>query len=216
MSAGSSFAGVERVALVYIEFIRRRASADLDGFRKVLTGGQQGWADSYAADRLVLAVGRTWRIGPDMEYLFVWHCPGHDLERLDDWEASFVGGEADQFHEPFKLAARIERAGCYEPLLEPQRGTRRRYYAEWFERRPGASSEDVASYLSSRGADTGSDLNVAVERIGLMAPDPPGLAIWGVDSWAASGPLARAARSADAPIHAVTSSLYADIGLEQH
>lgn len=202
------------MGLVYIEFIRRLPGVDLEAFRTVLGHVQSSWSREHASDRLVLAAGRTWRIGPEPEYVFVWHSPKFGLERLDDWERTFVAGEADAIHEPFKLAARIERAGCYEPLAEPREGTRGRYVAHWFTLKAGASHDDVRLCLEEMSENVDADMNLAVLRLGTLAPDPPGLVVWGIDAWRDAAALLTP--DAAGPIEIDTTSLLADIGHEQH
>ena len=111
--------------LVYIEYISRRPGVSLEAFHEVAGRGQTAWAGEYGDDQLVLNVGRTWRIGPEPEYVAVWYNAAAGLERIADWERIFTSGEAARFEEPFKLAARIDAAGCYEPLLAPVAGERR-------------------------------------------------------------------------------------------
>lgn len=201
--------------LIYIEFISRRPGVGLHEFHKVAGGGQSGWADDYADDISVLSIGRTWRMGPEPEYLQVWYTPSAGLERIDFWERAFKSGEADAFEEPFRLAARIDRSGCYDPLLEPLVGTRGRYYAEWFEPLPGTSTADLAAFFRDRAAQhPDCELNLACLRIGNLGPDPRGLAVWGVTSWAACEGIARAGVAEDAPVRLVTASFYADFGSE--
>src|SRR4051795_5878712 len=136
--------------LVYIEFISRRPGVGLHEFHAVAGGGQAGWAGDYGDDIALLNLGRSWRMGPDPEYLGVWFTPGSGLDRIDFWETTFRSGDADAYEEPFRLAARIDRAGCYDPLLEPQRGTSGRYYGEHFDLAPGATREDVARQYTER------------------------------------------------------------------
>lgn len=107
--------------LIYVEYFNRRPGVDLETFRSKAAQGQEGWAGGYE-DRLILSVGRTWRLGPDPEYMSVWHTPGAGLERLDAWDRIFRHGEADHLEEAFFQVARIDVAGCYTPLIEPQQG----------------------------------------------------------------------------------------------
>src|SRR6185436_18056871 len=79
-------AGALDVSLIYIEFISRRPGVALEAFHAVAGGGQEGWAGDYAADVAVLNLGRTWRMGPEPEYLTAWYSPSAGLERLDEWE----------------------------------------------------------------------------------------------------------------------------------
>lgn len=202
--------------LVYLEFVSRRPGVGLHEFRSVVAGGQSGWSGDHGADVAILNVGRTWRIGPEPEYLTAWYHAEAGLDRLDDWEDVFTSGSADAYEEPFRLAARIDRAGCYEPLLEPTVGRLGRYLAEWFDPAPGADRDAIRSFFESRRERHGGlDLHLLVERIGFLGPDPRGLAVWGVPSWGAVDAIARDLDGVDDPIRPVTASLYADLGKEQ-
>ncbi len=135
--------------LVYIEYISRRSGIGLHEFHTVVGGGQTGWSGDYSEDAAILNLGRSWRMGPEPEYMCVWYTPDAGMERIDEWERVFRSGVADAYEEPFRLAGRIDRAGCYEPLLEPVRGSMGRYYAEWFDLAPGASREGVIESVRS-------------------------------------------------------------------
>jgi hypothetical protein len=200
--------------LVYIEYISRRPGVSLEAFHEVAGRGQTAWAGEYGDDQLVLNVGRTWRMGPEPEYVAVWYNAAAGMERIAEWERIFTSGEAAQFEEPFKLAARIDAAGCYEPLLDPVPGTGGPYYAEFFEPAPGASGDAVRSFFDQRRARTGLELNLLVERIGRLGPDPPGLAVWTLPSYDALETIARELDGVAEPVCLVTAALYADLGRE--
>jgi hypothetical protein len=203
------------VSLIYIEYISRRPGVALEAFHAVAGGGQEGWADDYDADVAVLNLGRTWRMGPEPEYLTAWHSPGAGLERLDEWERIFKGGDAARFEEPFRLAARIDRAGVYEPVLEPVVGSAGRYYAEFFDIAPGVTRDDVRAGFEERAARHSElELNLLCDRIGCLGPDPRGLAFWGAPSYAALEGIARELDGAERPIRLVTAALYSDCGAE--
>lgn len=199
--------------LVYLEFVTRRPGVELETFHAAVTGGQEGWSGDHADDIAVLNVGRTWRIGPEPEYLTAWYSPHSGLDRLDAWEESFGSGIADAYENPFQEAARIELAGCYRPLLEPTVGTRGRYYAEWFA--PLADLDEVTAwYQDRRSRHADAELALLVDRIGALGPHPSGLAVWGVPSWGAVEALVADTDGASA-IDVVAASLYADLGKEQ-
>jgi len=201
--------------LIYIEFISRRPGIGLHEFHKVVGGGQTGWEGDYGDDVMVLNLGRTWRMGPEPEYLAAWYTPGSGLDRIDFWERTFKSGAADAFEEPVRIAGRIDRAGCYDPLLDPVRGSKGRYYAEWFEPAPGAGHEQISEWFAERRATHPEhELNLVCLRIGHLGPDPRGLAVWGVDSWGACDGIARALEGVEHPIRLVTSSFYSDFGQE--
>jgi hypothetical protein len=203
------------VSLIYIEYISRRPGVALEAFHAVAGGGQEGWAGDYDADVAVLNLGRTWRIGPEPEYLTVWYSPSAGLERLDEWERIFKAGDAARFEEPFRLAARIDRAGIYEPLREPVAGTRPCYYAEFFDVAPGATRDDVRAAYEERAArHSGLELNLLIDRVGHLGPDPRGLAFWGAPSYASLDAITRELEGAERPIRLVAAALYNDFGAE--
>lgn len=201
--------------LVYIEYISRREGVALEAFHKVAGRGQTGWSGDYEDDALVLNLGRSWRMGPEPEYLAAWYTPGAGLDRIDDWERIFKSGAAEAFEEPFLLAARIDRAGCYEPLFDPVPGRLGRYYAELFDLAPGATHDDVrGAYAERRARHSGLELNLLVDRIGRLGPDPRGLAVWGLPAWASLEPIARDLDGADGPVRLVDAAMYSDFGEE--
>lgn len=201
--------------LVYIEYISRRPGVALGVFHEVAGRGQTRWEAEYAEDRLILTLGRTWRLGPEPEYLHIWYNPTAGLERLDEWERIFTSGAVASFEEPFRLAARIDAAGCYEPLLEPVAGNGGPYYAEYFEPASGASREDVrAFYTARREQHPALTLNLLVERIGKLGPLPGGLAIWTLPSFADLDGIARELEQVESPIRLSNAGVYADFGRE--
>jgi hypothetical protein len=191
--------------LVYIEYISRRPGVSLEAFHEVAGRGQTGWAGEYGDDELVLNVGRTWRLGPEPEYFAAWYNRAAGLERIGDWERIFTSGEASAFEEPFKLAARIDKAGCYEPLVEPVPGKGGPYYVEYVDFAPGATRQDVADFYGGRrSSHPDLELNLLVDRIGVLGPDPRALAAWRI---------ARELEAA-APVALVTAGVYANLGRE--
>lgn len=202
--------------LVYIEYKRRLPGADLEYFHKIARRNYQGWADENAEDILLLSLGRTWRVGPDPEYVIVYYTPAKGLERLGEWQEIFHSGVADHLEAPSRIAGRIERAGCYVPLREPIRGKGGPYYAELFDLAPGASRDDVGRWYDERAAaHAGLTLHLVADRIGKLGPDPRGIAVWGLRGYDALEAVATELDTAtDAPIRLVGAALYEDCGEE--
>ena len=201
--------------LVYIEFISRNPGVSLEAFHQVAGRGQTGWAGEYEEDQLILNLGRTWRIGPEPEYVAVWWNPNAGLERLGEWEAIFRSGEASHFEEPFKLAGRIDAAGCYEALFEPVRGRGGPYYCEYLDVSPDASRDDVRDFFEERrGRHPELVLNLLCDRVGMLGPDPRCLAVWGLPSYGELEAVVRELDGVDEPVLLVTAALYADLGEE--
>jgi hypothetical protein len=216
--------------MIYIEFTSRRPQpglretdqgtlgvesfeSQLQRFHRAVLGGQSGWESSWSEDRMILGIGRTWRLGPEPEYLTVWHTPGAGLGRIDEWDKVFRSGEADEVEKPFSELARIERAGCYEPLLDPKRQRDGIYYAEFFE--PAGSNDEIRALYEKRAASHPAlTLALCGVRIGKLAPDPGGVAVWTLPSYGALAAIARDLDDMSEPVRLAAAGVYNDVGRE--
>jgi hypothetical protein len=216
--------------MIYIEFTSRRPQpglretdagaltvesfeSELQRFHRAVLAGQSGWEDSWSEDRMILGIGRTWRLGPEPEYLTVWHTPGAGLGRIDEWDKVFRSGAADAVEKPFREVAQIERAGCYEALLDPVRQQHGIYYAELFE--PVGSAAEIRELYVKRAASHASlTLALCAVRIGKLAPDPGGVAVWTVPSYGALASIARDLDDMREPVRLATAGVYNDVGRE--
>jgi hypothetical protein len=162
---------------------------------------------------MILGIGRTWRLGPEPEYMTVWHTPAAGLARIDEWDKVFRSGEADDVEKPFREVAWIERAGCYEALLNPVRQQNGIYYAEFFE--PVGSNDEIRELYVKRAASH-ADLTLALcgVRIGKLAPDPGGVAVWTVPSYGALAAIARELDDVGEPVRLAAAGVYNDVGRE--
>ncbi len=200
------------MGLVYIEYISRLPGIDPETFRARAAQGQEGWDSGYE-DELVLSLGRTWRLGPQPGYMTVWHTRDAGLDRIDGWDRIFRSGEADDLEQPFFQVARIDVAGCYEPLLEPVPARNGTYYAEFFSAQD--TTDAVRSFFENR-AERHPDftLNLLVQRIGKLAPEPGGLAVWTIPDFAALDSIATELDRPEIPIRLSAAGTYADFGSE--
>jgi hypothetical protein len=79
----------------YIEFLRRKADVSWDEFRRVVEGACRQWSGLHPEDVPVLAIGRTWRLGPrDIPYMIVWRIP--DMARIDSWTRARIDDPASE------------------------------------------------------------------------------------------------------------------------
>jgi hypothetical protein len=216
--------------MIYIEFTSRRLQpglrednrgelalesfeSQLQRFHKAVLEGQSGWENSWSEDQLVLSIGRTWRLGPEPEYMTIWHTPAAGLGRIDEWDRVFRSGEADALEKPFRELAHIERAGCYEALLPPKRQQNGIYYAELFD--PVGSNDEIrALYAKRAAAHARLTLALCGVRIGKLAPDPGGIAVWTLPSYAALADIARDLDRMGEPVRLTTAGVYNDVGKE--
>lgn len=201
--------------LVYIEYISRRPGVSLEAFHSLAGHGQTGWAGENPEEVLLANLGRSWRTGPEPEYMAIWYTPRQGLDRFDDWERIFRSGDADAFEEPFKIAARIDRAGSYDPLREPTPVAAERAYLEFFDFADGATRDDVRSAYEQRvERHPELELHVLLDRIGRLGPDPRGIAVWGLPAWAALEEIVRDLDGSDAPVRLVEAGMYSEFGKE--
>ena len=201
------------MGLIYIEYISRRPGVDMTDFRAGVTHGQEGWDTSYGEDQLVLNIGRTWRLGPEPEYLAAWYSPQAGFDRIDVWDRLFRSGEANPLERPFFRVARIDVAGCYAPLIEPVHTRNGTYYAEFF--RVRADLDTVRSFYAARTQRPPRfALNLLVSRIGKLGPEPGGLAIWQIPNFVALEEIAQELDGVCWPVELVTAGTYMDFGHE--
>lgn len=199
--------------MVYIEYFSRRPGIEVAEFHRVVRQVQRNWEAGSPEDHLILNAGRTWRLGPEPEYLGIWHTPNSGLERLGDWERAFrargeVGDEATM-----SRVARINFAGCYEAVLEPRPARNGLYYIERF--RPAGPIASIRRFYQQRTERLHHFiLNLLVNRIGWLGPDPGGLAVWTVPGYAALGEIATELEAVPESLELVGAGLYADIGGE--
>jgi hypothetical protein len=201
-------------SLVYIEYLSRRPGVSLEAFWKVVGQGEVGWAADNPDDLLVARIGRTWRVGPEPEYLAIWWTRGRGLDRLDDWET--ISRQTDDMYawDAFRLAARVDSGGCYVPLLEPVPVTAERVCLEGFDILPGTTHDDVRAAFRQRAERHPEvTLDVLLAWIGQLGPEPRGLALWGLPAWAALEELARD-RDDTGAIQPLTAGLYSELGRE--
>ncbi len=201
--------------LLYVEFISRRASVPLERFHAVAGGTQGTWAQRHSDDRIILNAGRSWRVGPEPEYLCVWYTPGSGLERIDDWERLFREAAVVEHHAEFEAVARIDRAGCYLPVGEPTLASEGRYLIEWLSC-DGVSDDRLAAEFASRAQrHPRRTLRCLARPLGALAPGSHSFALWGLAAWGDAQALARDLPQRDTGIMITDAGLYADLGDEQ-
>jgi hypothetical protein len=201
--------------LVYVEYISRRPGVSVEAFHFAAGRGQYGWSSEHSDDVLLLNLGRTFRTGPEPEYVAVWYSRKAGLERIGEWERIFASGEADHLEETFRLAARIDTAGSYEPLLEPVEGRNGLYYGEYLDFAPSVGRDEVSAFFSQRrDRHTSLTLNLLCDRIGGLGPDPRCLAVWTLPGWDALDDVVRDLDGVDTPVRLVHGALYRDLGSE--
>ena len=197
--------------MYYVELIERDRFMPVEIFR-TLADQASSWVDP-AADRMVLQLGRTMRLGPRPTYLALWRIAG--LERLDAWEAYF-STDAYRAGNPrshaMHRAIEIARAGLYDAPIE--RGTTREglHVVEFLD--GSAQPGEVAAWYADRaGRWPEARLGYVLTRVGLLGPDPGHLAVWTFADYAAAEAFVRADLGAG-PLRVVGAGVYRWLGDE--
>jgi hypothetical protein len=199
--------------LVYVEFVSRRPGVDLHQFHAAQLQAQAGWAGGHTEDLLIWQAARTWRLGPEPEYLVVWYTPGCGLERIDEWDRIFRAGGDDHHERPARQVARIDVAGCYTALRPPVAARKGSYYAEFFA--PTGTPDAVRELYDRRAAlHPRLTLNLLACRIGHLAPNPGGLAVWTLPDFASLAEIATELEGMGHPVHLHQAGTYHDVGEE--
>lgn len=202
--------------LLYVEFISRRPSASLEEFHDRAGRAQGAWADNYGEDQLIVNAGRSWRVGPEPEYMCVWYASAHGLERIDDWERLFQDRAERELHADFAAVARIDRAGCYTPVGVPSLAMEGRYLVEWLTLADDLAEDQLEAVFGERAArHPDHALRCLAQPLGALAPGGRGFAVWGLSSWGSADALVRDLPAPGTGVTVAEASLLADFGREQ-
>jgi hypothetical protein len=195
--------------MMYVEFIERDRFMPIEIFRHL--GDQKtSWA---GADRMVLQLGRTLRLGPVPSYLAFWRIDG--IARLDAWEDYFRSDAwpHNARSQALHRAVHIQRGGLYDDLvLETDMAENRLYYVEYFEAPGDTPADGLVAAFVSRGREN-ARLHFLLRRIGLLGPDPAHLAVWTLPDYLALEAFARAPAQ-PGPARILTVGVYRDFGRE--
>jgi hypothetical protein len=79
----------------YVEFFRKKPDVSWEEFGRVVSTAYKHWVELHPEDAPVLAVGRTWRLGPaEAPYIIAWKIP--DFARIDEWTRARREDEASE------------------------------------------------------------------------------------------------------------------------
>jgi hypothetical protein len=189
--------------VIYIEFIERDRFMPIEIFRHL---GRQSadWADG-AADKLVLQIGRTLRLGPMPSYLVFWEI--NDIGRLDEWEAYFESTQAltNRRSQAMHRAMHIQRAGLYDTLFASKSTSYPLYYLEFYREFDAGRQDELPPGFTREG------LVFVLRRVGWLGPAAEAISVWGCNSYQGVQTLSRRSIEGAVPIDA---GVYKDMGTE--
>jgi hypothetical protein len=192
--------------MIFLEYIERDRAFPLELFRH---HGGQDW--SSPEDRKIANLARTMRLAPVPHYMCWWQIKS--IARVDAWEAFFrtTDGRLYTAESPTSKVLNFTRNALYDEIVGAGPVPAGLHLAEFFSG-DEASAEETRGYFESRAsaAATGR-LTYVLKRIGLLAPDPGGIALWTFADYVAAEPFLRTPRPKGV-VRVVEAGLYRNFG----
>lgn len=192
--------------MIYVEYIDRDRSMPWEIFRH---HGRQDWVSDE--DVMVANLGRTMRLAPAPFYMCWWKI--RSIARMDEWEAHFRTPEGQLYlaGSPVGKALNFYRSGLYDEIVGEGSVPPGLHLVEFFAA-DGVPVDRLRGHFRTRAAKAPCGrLVYVINRLGLLAPDPGGMALWRFDSYAEAEPFLRLGRE-DGPARIVEVGLYRNFG----
>ncbi len=190
--------------MILAEYIARDRNVPWEVFRH---HGRQDWVSDQ--DVMVANLGRTMKIGPRPHYMCWWQIKS--IARMDEWEDYFrtVEGKHYAATSPVPRAMEFYQAGLYDEIIGSGTVPVCLHLVEFFAA-DDAGNDEIRDYFQRRFGGRGR-LSYVIKRLGLMAPDPGGIALWTFDSYAAAEGFMRAKPPAG-PVAIRSAGLFRNFG----
>ncbi len=190
--------------MILAEYIARDRSVPWELFRH---HGRQDWVSDR--DVMVANLGRTMKIGPQPHYMCWWKIAS--IARMDQWEEYFRTAEGRHYAatSPVPRALDFYQAGLYDEIIGEGRVPDGLHLVEFFAA-DDVGADAVRDYFSRR-SPAGGRLVYVLKRLGLMAPDPGGIALWTFPSYVAAEGFLRAPAPAG-QVRVTAAGLYRNFG----
>jgi hypothetical protein len=194
--------------MIFVEYISRDRSVPIELFHK---HAKQDWV--AGEDQVVASLARMNKLAPEPHYMCWWKID--QLRRVDQWH-SFYTSDAGRLHLARSADAKVltfQQHGLYDAIVGGEVVAPGLHIVEYFEA-DAVSSEDVRQCFEARAeAARPGRLDTVLKRLGLLAPDPGGIALWTFGSLAEAEPFLRAPRPA-APLRIAAQGVYRPMGEE--
>jgi hypothetical protein len=190
--------------MIFAEYIARDRNVPWELFRH---HGRQDWASDQ--DVMVANLARTMKIGPQPHYMCWWRIKS--IARMDEWEDYFRTAEGKRYaaSSPVPRALDFYQAGLYDEIIGDGTVPDGLHLVEFFAA-DDAETAELRDYFQRRFGGSGR-LTYVVRRLGLMAPDPGGMAIWTFNDYQTAEGFMRA-KAPPGPIKVVSTGLYRNFG----
>ncbi len=196
--------------MIYAEFIERDRRIPLE-IHHVFSRQEQWSGDG---DEKVVNIARTKAIGPPPACLCCWRI--RDISRMDEWEAHFRSAEGRQDVAEWATyhALDFQRAGLYDEVIETAMPAEGLHLVEFFRPDETVPDEEIRRHFAERGkAHSAGRPSALLRRVGLLGPDPGGVAIWTFPNYAQMEKMARDAHG-ESPLKPTAAGLYRNVGQE--
>ena len=203
--------------MIYLEYIERDRFVPIELFRYM--GNQDAMWIEKETDRLLLQLGRTFRLGPMPSYLAFWQIA--TLARIDVWQRYFTSDAAFRNYRSVAMhrTVHVQRAGLYDELVMELAGSRardqnRNWYLEYFDVPASESDTAIRSAFTKRASEFPNvQMEMLLRRVGMLGPDPAHLAVWSSTQFEDFEDLARSAPESTG-VHIHGAGLYRQLGNE--
>lgn len=196
--------------MIYVEFIDRDRFMAIEIFR--IFGQQTAW--TAPEDTMIANLGRTMRVGPHPSYMCFWRIKG--MARMDEWEIYFRTEEGlrDLSAAAALRAIHFERSGLYDEIVSGPPLGDGLHYVEFFGADEDAADEDIHDHFATRAKQhSNGKIGFVLRRIGLLGPEPGGLAVWTFPNYVDMESIARERHGAS-PFRPTMAGVYRNFGDE--
>lgn len=196
--------------MIYAEFIERDRAIPLEIHR--FFSKQDQW--NAAGDERVINIARTKAVGPPPANLCCWRIK--DISRMEEWETYFQSAESRQDVSEWATyhALDFRRAGLYDEVIETTMPEEGLHFVEFFAAAATVSDEEMHHHFRARSRKhSAGRLNALLRRVGLLGPDPGGIAIWTFSNYMEMERIAREVQD-ETPLRPTAVGLYRNVGQE--
>ncbi len=135
---------------------------------------------------------------------------------MDEWEAYFQTAEfrEDVVEWATYHALDFQRAGLYDEVIETAMPRDGLHFVEFFGAGEAVSDEEIHHHFRKREMKhAAGHLHALLRRVGLLAPDPGGIAIWTFPNYVEMESIAREVHG-ETPLRPIAVGLYRNVGQE--
>jgi hypothetical protein len=193
--------------MMFVEYIARHRSVPVELFHK---HAKQEWAP--AEDVVIANLARMNKLGPEPHYMCWWEIKS--LARIDDWHAFYTSPEG-RLHLARSADAKVldfQRHGVFDVVIGSGPIGNGLHIVEFFKSDALSLAETRGAFERRAAAVPAGRLGYVLKRLGLLAPDPGGIALWTFGALSEAEPFLRMALPAVPVI--VAQGVYRPMGEE--